>query len=131
MREIFIESIRHAVTQGTLIDLAGDYRTSRSIRACLPRQSSYPFAISATAFHQEMEPGTARDRQTRLDLVGAFLTKVIGLCQKPNATDLELRFPRETGNSNGVSLKAAWFAPDKYWVVLLPQEELRPMLKLA
>jgi len=131
MASIVIESIRQAVSKGTLIDLAEDYRTSRSIRACLPRQTTYPFAISAAAFSQEVQPGTQRDRQSRLDAIGAFLTKVLGLREKPKAADLELHFPGHAGQSNSCALKLAWFAPDKYWVMLLPDEQLQPALKLV
>ena len=130
MSDILIESIRQAVTQGKLIDLAGAYRTSRSIRACLPRQTACAFAISAAAYDQELQSGSARDRQTRLDQVGAFLTKVLGLQLEPNPADLELRLPGANGDPSRVSLKAMWFAPDKYWVVLLPAEQLRVTLKL-
>ena len=129
MAVIIIESVRRAFEQGTLIDLAADYRTSRTIRASLPRQGTYPFAISAAAYGQEVQSGTPRDRQTRMELIGAFLGKVRGLREKPTPSDLELRFPGEAGSS--CSLKLQWFAPGQYWVFLLPQDQLQPMLELA
>jgi hypothetical protein len=130
MAIIHIESVQHAVSKGTLIALADDYRTSRTIRASLPRLSSYPFAISATAYSQEVQPGTTRDRQTRMEVIGAFLGKVLGLREKPTPSDLELRFPGED-KSSSCSLKLRWFAPNQHWVLLLPHEQLQPILKLA
>jgi len=131
MADLVIDSIRAAIAQGKLIDLAEDYRTSRSIRACLPRQTDYPFAISTTAFNQEVQQGTPRQRQSRLDIIGAFLTKVLALGEKRRPADLELRFPGEASESSVGALKLTWFAPNKYWVILLPNEQLQSTLKVT
>ncbi len=131
MAVIQIQSIQHAVSMGALIALADDYRTSRTIRACLPGLSSYPFAISAAAFNQELRLGTAGKRQSRMEAIAASLSKVLGLREKPSAADLELTFPAEAGQPLACSLKLQWFAPNSFWVLLLPHEELRSVLKLA
>lgn len=131
MAVIHIESIRQAVNKGTLIELADDYRTSRTIRACLPWQTSYPFAISTTAYSQEVQSGTVGDRHSRMDAIGVFLGKFVGHSGNPSPADLELKFPGQAGSTARNSLKLEWFAPNKYWVILLPHEQLQQVLKSA
>ncbi len=66
-----------------------------------------------------------------MEAIGAFLTKVLGLREKPSPSDLEFRFPGEVGPLASCSLKLEWFAPDQYWVILLPHEQIHSVLKLS
>jgi len=131
MAVIHVQSIQDAVSKGTLIELANDYRTSRTVRAFLPRQTTYSLAISTAAFSQRVEQGTVGDKQSRMEAICAFLNKALGLSGTPSPTALWFTFPGAIGTPENFSLKLEWFAPSKYWVVLLPDEQIRPILKLA
>jgi len=131
MTVIRVQSIQHAISKGTLIQLANDYRTSRTVRACLPKQTSYALAISATAFQEQVQQGTVGDKQSRMEAICNFLSKALGLKGTPMPSDLQFRFPGESGKPESFSLKLEWYAPSKYWVVLLPDEQIQPILKLA
>src|SRR2546426_2122200 len=125
MNLITVESIRHAVNAGTLVELANDYRTSRVVRACLPKQPAYSFAISSTAFSRLLEVGTRGQRQLRMEAICTFLCKVLGLSGTPTPRDLEFNFPEDVGHTETCALKLHWYAANDYWVLLLPDEQLR------
>ena len=131
MNLINVESIQHAVNAGTLVELASDYRTSRTVKACLPKQPAYAFAISSTAFRRHLEGGTPGQRQLRMEAVCAFLCKVLGLSGTPTSRDLEFNFPEGVGQTETCALKLHWYEANHYWVLLLPDEQLRPQLRLA
>ena len=131
MPTIHISSIRDAVTNGTLIDLASDYRTSQTVRACLPRSGSYPFAISTAAYRKEVERGAVGDQRSRMELICSFLSKLLGRDDRPTGSKLEFRFPAQSGQLDPCALKLEWFAANQYWVILLPDEQIQSSLRPA
>ena len=131
MATIQIRSIQEAISNGTLIALADDYRTSRFLRASLPRQSRCAFVISPAAFNRYLQQGELREKQSRIEAVCAFFNKILGLRGTPSQSDLEFRFPGEDEVPGVYSLKLEWYARDNSWVMLLPDEQIAPGLKLA
>jgi hypothetical protein len=131
MSEIHMQSVPQAVSMGALVDLASDYRTSQSLRGCLPHLSKYPFAISSAAFRRHLQIATPSERQFRMEAICRFLGKWLELADKSAASDLEFRFPGGAGQTESCSLKLVWYATNQYWVLLLPDEELHADLELA
>ena len=130
MTIINIQSIRDAVSKGSLIELASDYRTSGTAKAFLPKNLSC--AMSMETYRQNVRSGTPGDRRFGVETVCAFLSKALGLVGgHASQPDFRFRFPREGEKSQNDSLKLEWYAPEKYWVLLLPDEEIRPALKPA
>ena len=129
MTIINIQSIKDAVSKGSLIELASDYRTSATAKAFLPKNLSC--AMSMEAYRQNVQRGMTVDRRSGVETVCAFLSKALGLGGDASQPDFRFRFPRECEKSQNDPLKLEWYAPEKYWVVLLPDEEIRPVLKLA
>ena len=62
MTIINIRSIKDAVSKGSLIELASDYRTSGTARAFLSKNLSC--AMSMGAYRQNVHGGTAVDRRS-------------------------------------------------------------------
>ena len=129
MTIINIKSIKDAVSKGSLIELASDYRTSGTARAFLSKNLSC--AMSMEAYRRNVHGGTAVDRRSGVETVCAFLSKALGQGGDASQPDFGFKFPREGEKPQNDSLKLEWYAPEKYWVVLLPDEEIRAVLKLA
>ena len=129
MTIINIQSIKDAVSKGSLIELASDYRTSATAKAFLPKNLSC--AMSTEAYRQNVRRGTTGDRRSGVETICAFLSKALGLGGNASQSDFRFRFPREGEKPQNDPLKLEWYAPEKYWVVLLPDEEIRAVLKLA
>lgn len=124
MAVIQVQSIHDAVSKGTLIELAKDYRTSRTVKSCLPDETSHACAISTAAFCQHIQQGTPREKQAKMEGLCLFLSRAAGLGTKPSRSDPK---SREGAQPEGLPLKLEWYAPDKYWVVLLPDEQIQPV----
>lgn len=125
MAVIDIKSVQDAIAKGKLIDLASDYRTSGTVRACLPRLAFPAVAISVSAYLRHVQSGTSGDPSSRLEAVCAFLSKALGVDGKPPQPDLEFKILGENGRGWNVPLKLEWYGPSKYWVILLTDEQLR------
>jgi hypothetical protein len=126
---INIRSIKDAVSKGSLIELASDYRTSGTARAFLSKNLSC--AMSMEAYRQNVHGGTAVDRRSGVETVCAFLSKALGQDGNVSQSDFKFRFSGEGEKSQNDPLKLEWYAPEKYWVLLLPDEEIRPVFKPA
>jgi hypothetical protein len=129
MTVINVQSIKDAVRMGTLIELSSDYRTSAFVRTILPKNT--PCAISPAAFRRHVQQGTAGERRSGVEALCVFLSSAFGFRGKPSQADSGLQFPREGGKLQGQPLKLEWYAPNEHWVVLLPDEQLRPVLNLV
>jgi hypothetical protein len=126
---INVQSIKDAVSKGTLIDLASDYRTAGIAKASLPKNTAC--AMSMEGYRQHVQQGSTSDRRSRVEAICSFLGKALGLGVKPSKPDSRFRFPKVGAIPESPLLKLEWYAPDEYWVVLLAEEELRPVLKPA
>jgi hypothetical protein len=126
---INIESIKDAVSKGTLIDLATDYRTASIAKSSLPKNAAC--AMSLEGYRQHVQQGSVSDRRSRLEAICMFLGKALGLGGNPSQPDSRFRFPKAGAIPESSLLKLQWYAPDAYWVVLLAEEELRPILRSA
>jgi hypothetical protein len=126
---INVQSIKDAVSKGTLIDLVSDYRTAGIAKASLPKNTAC--AMSREGYRQHIQGGTISDRRSRMELMCAFLGKVLGLGIKPSQPDSQFRFPQTGATPEITPLKLEWYAPDECWVVLLVEEEIRSVLKPA
>ncbi len=129
MTIINIQSIKDAVSKGSLIELASDYRTSGTAKAFLPKNLSC--AMSMEAYRQNVRRGMTADRRSGVETVCAFVGKALGLGGNASQPEYRFKFPRQNEQPQNDPLKLEWYAPEKYWVVLLPDEEIRPVLKLA
>ena len=129
MTIINIKSIKDAVSKGSLIELASDYRTSGTAKAFLSKNLSC--AMSMKAYRQNVHGGTAVDRRSGVETVCAFLSKALGRGGDASQPDSKFKFPREGEKPQNDPLKLEWYAPEKYWVLLLPDEEIRPVLTPA
>jgi hypothetical protein len=129
MTVINVQSIKDAVSKGALIDLASDYRTAGVAKASLPKNTAC--AMSMEGYRQHVQEGTTSDRRSRLEAICLFLGKALGLGVTPSPPDSRFRFPKTGAIPESSLLKLEWYAPDEYWVVLLAEEELRPVLKPA
>jgi hypothetical protein len=123
MTEVEVQSIQDSVRKGTLVELSTDYRTSRTVRAYLPGQA--PCAMSTTAFRQHVLQGTAGEKRSRVEAICAVLGNVLKRGGEVSQPWFEFRFHGKDGRPQSYPLKVEWFAPNKYWVVLLPNECLR------
>jgi hypothetical protein len=122
MKLIEVETFADAVRKGTLVDLSNDYRTSRTIYSYLPRPTRC--AMSAAAFRQNLVQGTAGERQLRIESICTVLTSILAAREADERPSVEFSFRGTDGQPQGERLKLQWFAPDQYWVVLLPDEQL-------
>ena len=129
MTIIYIRSIKDAVSKGSLIELASDYRTSGTARAFLSKNLSC--AMSMEAYRQNVHGGTAVDRRSGVETICAFLSKALGQGGNASQSDSRFGFHREGEKSQNDLLKLEWYAPERYWVLLLHEEEIRPVLKSA
>jgi hypothetical protein len=123
--QVDVKSISNSVQKGTLVELAGDYRTSRTVRAYLPVQPLC--AMSATAFQQYVMQGKAGKFQSRLEAMCLVLGNLLKLKAPAPELTFEFRVLDKDGQTQVCPLKLEWFAPDKYWVVLLPHEFLQSL----
>ena len=129
MTVINIQSIKDALHAGTLIELTSDYRTSATVKTFLPKNT--PCAISSAAFRQHILQPTAGERRFGMNALCVFLGRTFGLGGTPLPGESRLRLHGEDSKPQSQPLKLEWYAPDKHWVILLPDEELRPVLKLV
>jgi hypothetical protein len=131
MAIIQVESIHHAISKGMFIELARDYRTSRTVKAFMPDATSCVCAISTAAFSQHIQQGTARERQSKMEALCIFVSQSVGHRGKPSPPEHKSIFFREDPKPDAFPLKLEWYAPDKYWVVLLPDEQIQTAAALA
>jgi len=129
MTVINIESVKDAVDTGSLIELSSDYRTSASVRALLPKNT--PCAISPAAYRQHTQQPTAGERRFGMEALCVFLSRAFGPGGTPSPGDSRFQFLWEGAKLQSQPLKLEWYAPDKHWVILLPDEQLQPVLRLA
>ena len=109
------------------MELFSDYRTSGTLRAYLPGQTQC--AMSTAAFRQHVLQGTANEKRSRVDAMCAVLSGALkGNGEAPRPW-FEFRFQSEDGRPQSYPLKLEWFAPNKCWVVLLPEEQLQIVMK--
>jgi len=127
MTLVDVQSIQDSVRNGTLVELSSDYRTSATIRACLP--GPFLFAMSTTAFHRHVLQGTAGDTRSRLEAICAVLSKVLKTGGEVTRPWVEFTSLGKGGQPHSYPLKLEWFAPNRCWVVLLPDEQLRTISK--
>jgi hypothetical protein len=123
MIQVEIQSIQDSIRKGTLVELSSDYRTSRAMRAHLPTPAQC--AMTSTAFRQHVLQGTTVEKLLRVEAICAVLGTVLKLNGKSPGGSFEFRFFGDDGRPQSVPLKLEWFAPNKHWVVLLPNEQLR------
>ena len=129
MTSVDIQSIKDSVQKGALVELSSDYRTSSTVRAYLPEQSKW--AMSITAFRRHVLQGTSGEKQSRVEAICAVLSNVLLRGGQASQPWVEFQFCGEDGRHESHPLKVEWFAPNKYWVVLLPDESLRTVEKPA
>src|SRR5579871_4007150 len=110
MKIINVQSIKDAVSKGTLIDLVSDYRTAGIAKALLPKNTAC--AMSMEGFHQHIQQGTSSDRRSRVEAICSFLGKALGLGTNPSQPDSRFRFPKAGGIPESSLLKLEWYAPD-------------------
>ena len=127
MTQLNVQSIQDSVRKGTLVELASDYRTSRTVRAFLPEQALC--AMSTSAFDQHLQQGTIGEKQSRVEAICAVLEDVLTLSGETARPGFDFTFRGENGRPERHPLKLEWFAPNKCWVVLLPSECLRTVEK--
>jgi hypothetical protein len=127
MTQVEIQSIQDSLRKGTLVELSSDYRTSRAMRAHLRKPAQC--AMSITAFRQHILQGTTVEQLSRVEAICAVLSDVLQLNGESPGGRFEFRFFGEDGRSRSFPLKLEWFAPDKHWVVLLPNEQLRAVAR--
>ena len=125
MTVIQVQSIKDVVRQGKLVDLTNDYRTARTLRASLPDQTH--FAMTAGAFQQYLQERSGDEMRARVDGLCASLNDALRRAGKPSTLDFEYRFFGGDRKPQSGPLKLQWFAPNRYWVIMLPDEEIRPM----
>jgi hypothetical protein len=125
--QLEIQSIQDSLRRGALVELSSDYRTAGALRAHLPRPAQC--AMSSTAFRQYVLQGTTAGKLSRVEAICAVLGTVLKLNGESPGGWFEFRFFGEDGRPQSVPLKLEWFAPDKHWVVLLPNEQLRAVAK--
>ena len=123
MTQLDVQSIQDSVRKGTLVELSSDYRTSRTVRAYLPEQIQC--AMSSTAFRQHVLGGPAGATQSRVEAICAGLGNLLELGENTSPPGTAFQVRGENGQSHSYPLRLEWFAPNKCWVVLLPEESLR------
>jgi hypothetical protein len=129
MTHLDVHSIKDSVQQGTLVELSSDYRTSSTVRAYLSPQ--VPCAMSTTAFRQHVLQGTAGEKRSRVEAICAVLSNALKVGGEAPQSWVEFTFRGNDGRPQSYPLKVEWFAPNKCWVVLLPEESLRLVGKRA
>lgn len=127
MTQMNIQSIHDSVQQGTLVELSSDYRTSSALRAHLPKPAQC--AMSITAFRQLILCGTPVEKRSRVEAICAVLGNMLKLNGGAAGGWFEFRYFGDDGQPRSFPLKLEWFAPDKHWVVLLPDEQLQAVAK--
>ena len=125
MAVIEVQSIKELVKVGKVVDLTNDYRTAITVRSSLPGSSFY--AMSAGAFRQFLQQQSVDDMRTRVDGFCDSLSHALGVTGKPATPAFEYRFFGRDRQPQSCPLKLQWFAPDRYWVILLPDEEIQLM----
>lgn len=124
-----IQSIKASVQKGTLVELSSDYRTSNIVRAYSPAQPKW--AMSITAFRRHVLQGTPNEKHSRVEAICAVLSNLLMRGGQASQPWIEFQFRGEDGRPQSYPLKVEWFAPNQYWVVLLPDESLRTVEKPA
>lgn len=66
-----------------------------------------------------------REKQSRMEALCGFLSKALGLGEKTSQSRFEFKLPGKGGESVDSPLKLEWYAPNKYWVILLPDEQIQ------
>lgn len=123
-RVVYAGSIREAVTNGKLVELSSDYRTSGAVRATLPPETSYASTVSV--FNQHIREGGLAELDARIDAFCRDLRRAIdahGHGLAPADFLLAQRGP--DGQVKYHALKLSWLAASSSWVVSLPDEEVR------
>jgi hypothetical protein len=123
MTAIEIQSIPDSLRKGTLIELSSDYRTAGAIRAHLPEPVKC--AMSSAAFRAHILKGSTEEKRLRVEAICVVLGHALHSDGEPTWRWIEHRFTGEDGREQGSPLKLEWFSPNRYWVVLLPEESLR------
>jgi hypothetical protein len=123
MATIHIPSIKDVVRQGKLVDLTSDYRTATTVKTSLPERTYC--AMSAEAFRQSLQQPPVEDIRPRVEALCASLREALGHSGKPSEADFEYRFFGRDRKPQSCPLKVRWFAPNRYWVILLRDEEIR------
>jgi hypothetical protein len=127
MTQVAAQSIQDSLRKGKLVELTSDYRTSTAVRAHLPEKTQC--AMSSAAFRQHVLQGNATEIRSRVDAICAALSSVLKLKGEAPGPRFEFRFFGGNGQPQSHPLKLEWFAPNKHWVVLLPDENLRTVMK--
>lgn len=122
MTAIQVRDIKHGVRLGKLIDLRNDYRTRAIVRTTLP--DDILLAMSSVAFQQHIEEGPAEEMQARLQSLCDSLRDALGGDGKPSQPDFAFKVRGKDGRTENHSLKVEWLDPNKYGVILLPQEHV-------
>ena len=120
-----VPCIKDVVRQGKLVDLTNDYRTASIVRMSLPDESHY--AMTASAFRQHLQQRSGDDMRTRVYALCSSLNDALRGAGKHSAIDFEYRFFGGDRKPQSRPLKMQWFAPNNYWVILLPDEDIRRM----
>jgi hypothetical protein len=118
-----VQTVQDSIMKGTLVELSSDYRTSGTVRACLPKQTLC--VMSTTAFRRHLLQGTANEKQSRVEAICAVLSSALKSGEQTSQPWVEFKFCGEDGRPQSHPLKLEWFAPNRCWVVLLPDEHLR------
>ncbi len=129
MIPVDVKSIQDSVQKGTLVELSSDYRSSRTVKAYLSEPSRW--AMSIDAFRQHVMQGTADEKQSRLTAICMALSDALKQSGEKLQSSFEFGFKGEGGQIQRHPLKLEWFAPNQYWVILLPSEHLQMVLKPA
>ena len=127
MAQVDGQSIQDSLRKGTLVELSSDYRTAITARTYLPEPAQC--AMSTTAFRRHVLQGKAGEKQSRVEAICEVLSSILKLTVGAAESRFEFRFFGEDGRAQSHPLKLEWFAPNKYWVVLLPEENLRTVMK--
>jgi hypothetical protein len=125
---IQISSIKDVVRQGKLVDLNNDYRTAVTVKGSLPERTFC--AMSAEAFRQSFQQKPAEEMGARVEALCTSLKEALGRSGNPSEADFEYRFFGSDRKPQSRPLKVRWFAPNRYWVILLPDEEIQQMAGL-
>jgi hypothetical protein len=129
MTHLDVHSIKDSVQKGTLVELSSDYRTSSTVRAYLPERA--PCAMSTTAFHRHVLQGAAGEKRSRVEAICAVLSTVLTMSGEAPRPWFEFKFWGADGRPQSYPMKVEWFAPNKCWVILLPDESLRTVERTA
>ena len=83
------------------------------------------YAMTAAAFGQYVQQPSGEEMRARVDGLCASVNDTLRRVGKPSTQDFEYRFFGGDRKPQSCPLKLQWFAPDKYWVISLPDEDIR------